>query len=681
VPSDPAFKLPVIDDSDIAWVCDLLGLPEEAFAGANGTDPRPAVLKSTESIDVEACPGSGKTTLLVAKLAILARKWTDPRRGICVLSHTNVARREIETRLGNTAAGQRLLSYPHYVGTIHGFVNEFLAIPWLRSQGIPIRAIDNVLCETHRRRLLKTQQFSALANAINPKEAVNDRVNIVGNWRVATAGFAVLRDGKSEFKDQTKPAAKQLVALARKCAQDGYHCYDEMFMWAHDLLDHYPETIEALRLRFPSVFIDEVQDNSELQSGILHRIFVAGPLGAAIRQRYGDSNQAIYDSANGAGATTDTFPQAALCRTIPNSHRFGQEIASLADPLGLVPHGLIGLGPQNPKVASDTGGKHTVFLFDDATVDHVVEAYARYLCEIFTATELKDGMFTAVAAVHKPGEKDDNVPRHVGKYWPAYDPALTAAEPKPETLQQYFFAGAKMAAEHGETHFATEKIAEGIFRLVQMTDPLTSSAGKRKHRQMAELLAGNHDARALYFQIITSVAVDRQALTKEFWDNTCKPAFAEIVKSLTGKVPAGTAAEAFLAWNDEPEVTAGSPPAERDNVYRYPGKAPEVSIRVGSIHSVKGETHTATLVLESFFKKHHLASLKAWLTGAKAGQGKEGPDNRQRLKQHYVAMTRPTHLLCLALREDAIAAGELALLKGKGWRLARVHAGGYEWIA
>ena len=103
-----------------------------------------------ETLDLEACPGSGKTTLLVAKLAILARKWTERRRGFCVLSHTNVARREIENRLGNTAAGQRLLGYPHFIGTIHSFVNEFLALPWLRSQGYPIERIDDEICLLRR---------------------------------------------------------------------------------------------------------------------------------------------------------------------------------------------------------------------------------------------------------------------------------------------------------------------------------------------------------------------------------------------------------------------------------------------------------------------------------------------------------------------------------------------------
>ena len=109
----------------------MLELTKTAFSGEDGLDPRQEVLKSTAALDVEACPGSGKTTLLVAKLAVLARKWTQPRRGICVLSHTNVARREIERRLGNTAAGQQLLSYPEQdpavevrLGSIHSIKGE-----------------------------------------------------------------------------------------------------------------------------------------------------------------------------------------------------------------------------------------------------------------------------------------------------------------------------------------------------------------------------------------------------------------------------------------------------------------------------------------------------------------------------------------------------------------------------
>jgi len=73
-----------ITNQDIDWVCGIMRLPRNAFAGEDGTDPRFAVMRSFETLDIEACPGSGKTTLLVAKLALLASRWKSGRQGICV---------------------------------------------------------------------------------------------------------------------------------------------------------------------------------------------------------------------------------------------------------------------------------------------------------------------------------------------------------------------------------------------------------------------------------------------------------------------------------------------------------------------------------------------------------------------------------------------------------------------
>lgn len=83
-----------ITDEDVTWVESIMGF---RFDG-NRSD----IIKNLESIDIQAFPGSGKTTILIAKLAILAKKWSYTNAGICVLSHTNVAREEIEERLGNT---------------------------------------------------------------------------------------------------------------------------------------------------------------------------------------------------------------------------------------------------------------------------------------------------------------------------------------------------------------------------------------------------------------------------------------------------------------------------------------------------------------------------------------------------------------------------------------------------
>ena len=50
------------------------------------------VINSWNSNDILACPGSGKTTVLIAKLKLIADKSPlKDGRGVCVLSHTNVA--------------------------------------------------------------------------------------------------------------------------------------------------------------------------------------------------------------------------------------------------------------------------------------------------------------------------------------------------------------------------------------------------------------------------------------------------------------------------------------------------------------------------------------------------------------------------------------------------------------
>lgn len=120
----------LIRERDITWAAELMGLGPDGFAPVDGDDSRLRAILSLDSVDFEACPGSGKTTLLVAKLAIMALRWPSRQQGICVLSHTNAARNEINTKLSNSTTGVSLSRYPHFVGTIHSFINEYLALPW-----------------------------------------------------------------------------------------------------------------------------------------------------------------------------------------------------------------------------------------------------------------------------------------------------------------------------------------------------------------------------------------------------------------------------------------------------------------------------------------------------------------------------------------------------------------------
>lgn len=161
-----------------------------------------------------------------------------------------------------------------------------------------------------------------------------------------------------------------------------------------------------------------------------------------------------------------------------------------------------------------------------------------------------------------------------------------------------------------------------------------------------------------------------------------KPHIVAIAAALADGVANLQSADAFLDW------VAGAPSSETEsqshagNVYQYPGIDSKVRIKIGSIHSVKGETHTATLILETFFHRHHLLRLKPWLLGAKTGQGLESATSRigSSLRQHYVAMTRPSRLLCAAMRVGDLGAAEITNLRSRGWRVARIDASDMVWL-
>lgn len=652
VPKAAMFQPPTAEAADIAWVCGVMGLPQTAFTGVDGTDPRLAVLRSTESLDIEACPGSGKTTLLVAKLAILANKWSHQRQGICVLSHTNAARNEIETKLSACSAGTALLRYPHFVGTIHSFVNEFLAIPWLRSQGQPIKAIDTEIALNVRWSKVpyKTRSYLEKKN-LNKYCLSYDRADFGGG-------------DKNSLGEHTD-TYKALLKICEETSRSGYFCYDEMFVWAGQLLDSDPNILEAIRLRFPLVFVDEVQDNSELQSAFLHRVFCAGQ-SPVTRQRFGDSNQAIYQYAGQNGATTDPFP-GPVKADLPHSFRFGQGIADLANPLGVVPQGLVGRGPLHKRVAIKSRSS-VLFLFDDQTILSVLPEYANYLLTTFSAEDLAAGLYTAVAGVHK-SDQTDKAPRFLGHYAPAYNPAISSKGASPETFIQYILSGRREMAGHADVYPIVSKTGAAILRLAQIAGAdLSFVRRKSSHRYVLELLEGKPELRQSYLALIDRLIRDGGEITPAYWNDECKSCIAAVAAAIAGKPATSSECAKFLEWVPSAEAAAAQVPETPENVYRYPPEAPKVNIRLGSIHSVKGETHTATLVLESYFHAHHLQELKPWLLGMKTG-GTGYPRMSGRLKLHYVAMTRPSHLLCLAMRRDSLDDAEIATLAARGWHI------------
>ena len=86
-----------------------------------------------------------------------------------------------------------------------------------------------------------------------------------------------------------------------------------------------------------------------------------------------------------------------------------------------------------------------------------------------------------------------------------------------------------------------------------------------------------------------------------------------IVGELLGASPA-KAWNGFLRWVAPAKAgddgRSKAPPGP--NIYRVPVGERTIDVRMSSIHGVKGETHFATLVVETFYHSHAIKSLLPW---------------------------------------------------------------------
>ena len=593
--------------------------------------------------------------------------------------------------------GQALLSYPHYVGTIHGFVNEFLSLPWLRSKGYPVIAVDDDIVAKQRINSLSWGKHPQRKGWINntTKRGHADIRSIVNSWIITSSSFDVSDKNGTPIFRKPGPSQEQLTELVESVAVSGYHRFDEMFTWAKDLISCCPYSVKGIRDRFPLLFLDEVQDNSEIQSYMLHQVFMDGD-GEVCRIRFGDSNQEIFDYAGDSKAVkTDCFPSGERTKVydLPNSHRFGQSIAKLAFPFSVSKTVLVG---QGPKSGLEKDQAHAIFLIDDDSVGAVLNTYGRYLLSVFdeNQSDLDQLTFTAVGAVHRNKEGvDDKKPHNISHYSVEYDPDIANKDPKPNTFLQYVMAGLRLGEKSasegtgGESFMAVERIAMGVIQLAKaVSTQFDIRPRKRNHRYLLELLKDDKKNLDCYVQLVTKFAVERSFPEKNAWNDTWRAIVIDIVTSISRVAPQND--HPFLVYPLLSNNTPGhTHQARHTNTYSVESGGRKVNIRLGSIHSVKGETHTATLVLETYNKAHHLNKLFPFIKSIPNKKIDEALEKR--LKLHYVAMTRPSHLLCLAMKKSTLEDSKgninqkhIDALKKHGWgRVGVVNSvGDCDWL-
>lgn len=591
------------------------------------------VLVTDGSFDVQACPGSGKTTTVATKIVVLL---TERRQSgaLCVLTHTNVAREEIQAKLRRSQIGRVALTSPHFIGTIQSFVDTFLALPYLRAKGFAVEQIDN-------------DAFEVAALAEFRRGHVNLRAWLKrnpsnGEDRFKTAEYDAITgditfDGSATgLVDKKKPAYQELLRLKESVSARGIFRHGDMYFYATKYLDEYPWAVAALRSRFSMLIVDEMQDTSARQERLLNRIF---PPDKTEVQRFGDVNQAIFDT-EAAEDDASTFPRDPVLY-LGESRRFGKFIA---DNIAIIaPHQQTILGDKMAPQA-----KHTIFLFDERTALNVIPAFAQLAAEHLRG--VNSPIVRAIGNRKRPADKGA-FPHSLNDY---------VAETLPDSLPTANNGGESMRlhverarlAHRRDCHSGASEVLTAIRRIIRLW-----SSDVSVRDVMRNVTTGLQYRKVLGCAVLE--LLQQPNLDETTWSQTVDP-LMKVLSQIVGCEPSSGALD-YVKWSD-----AALTPAAHELV--TPSDLP-VAVKIETIHAVKGQNHDATLVLETQFYEHDVSLVIPFLADpAKIPRaGKRLTMHRRRM---FVAMSRPRNLLCLAAAAAAVDERTRSALSAQGWCVA-----------
>ena len=611
-----------ISDLDIESTEKIL-LPE----GAHFPEDARNVIRCWHSTDVAACPGSGKTTVLLAKLKLLADRMPFVNgTGICVLSHTNVAVNEIKKRLSGCA--DKLLSYPNFIGTIQSFVDKFVTMPYLRNfAGRNVQAVDNLTYAQHMlNRMQNNPNYKSLnwvtKNSFETGKQFSDRLDHTQALYIRDDGALCLGKLKKALAGANKPSAKQYNALIEDLLKnEGIMRYKDAYSYANEAINDLPQAYTDLfSSRFQYVFIDEYQDCDDVQRRAIETIF--NPTKCTVI-KIGDSDQAIYNSSE--AETPDWVPQDGFL-PIMTSCRYSQEIANVIFKLKKDQQNIT-------TFAGKTGIKPILLVFNPDQTNKVIGEFINVL-DTHGLYDNK-GIYKAIGAIRKK----DSSGLKIGSYWAEFDSSV-----KKQSDYNYWVLIDDISTNllDGKLYKAERIVRKLICRIFH-------------YAKIRNLVSGKE----------FSLSTIKKKLDDEYWDMyrqwiyelsrlqssesvTINCLMRQKINELL-KIINLQADDIFdhlpVCFLDKATVVNQDKKIEK-NIFIDPIRGRRIEF--DTIHGVKGETHDATLYLET--DRQGASDLNRILPYY--GVGKPGKSNLfdYSRKLAYVGMSRPRKLLCVAMQ-------------------------------
>ncbi len=653
--------------------------------GKNFDDERINFISNLETVDLQAVPGSGKTTALLAKLLILERHLPlKNHRGILILSHTNSAVDEIREKIGKHCP--KLFSYPNFIGTIQSFVDKFLAMPYMVNYlGYKITRVDT---DTFKEQLLNEfnkiywditfdkpgalfySRHIAESKKIATKTGLN--ANDICNHKIEHE----VRDLFFDFSDNkiklfrnssvllASPDNKRYVGIKSailKVLENGFISYEYAYRMGLNCIDIYPKMKQILQERFNYVFVDEMQDMDQLQYELLEKVFYGSGESKTIYQRIGDRNQAIY---NGDISLENIWKNREKTLNLNGSHRLSKSVAEVVDCLALYRDAnfeVNGLFESNIK-------PH-IIVFSNESIKNVIPAYSLIIKNCLDSEQIpKDGrnLYKVIGWVKTKKDNPDKLT--ISDYCENYSSNLSKQKIDYPTLESYllYYDTEKRTLESIRKNILNSFIK--ILRLENIINLETNRYYTKK--EMLDFISFYDRERFLELKLKLFI-----------WSmDIIRGKFAEVSTSIKMYIPTlltffGRSRNLSSNFIDipAPPVGVGNKKQEvlaNPNVVNYN----EINIDISTVHAAKGQTHTATLYLETFYDKgkgNYESERLADQFKYKFFDNNTIDVVKQTAKMAYVGFSRPTHLLCVAIHRDRFDK-ELADIDPEKWEIVKI---------
>ena len=568
-----------------------------------------------QCIYLEACAGSGKTEVLGLKAAYEICRWRPRQTGIAVLTFTNEATATIADRVASFYG--KPVTSNHFIGTFSSFVHGYIAqrfgykfyhIPEDRTDK-SFRVIDsdtnpysNQWLDNYRldfpfpKQTICASQLYYKGSCkdwfIGQGESAKSLTELYSSVECQQYIAEIRQRKNAEYLFQMDFLKKQVKTCKLKFWQDGFATFEDMNLIAHQCLCD--ETIRNnIARKFPIILVDECQDLSASELSILSLLICAG-----VAVHYiGDLHQAIY-------SFKDSCPEQFLehltghhfeIMRLSQNFRSTQKIVDLSRSIGGISY------PISGSVESKCGDYDCCYI-EYADEKDAIAVFIDTLNRFSIPTENAIVLVRTQSTKQKLNNgfsidyKTHPVINAI-QLWQQNDPTA-----RQTALTLLAFQLQKWMGFHGQSnnYYYSEEMC-----------PNSVSWRLLLRNILAELCADS-----------TMTTMDN--LTYGSWYSASKGNVVAVINRHLGSI-----------GKILPEMTIRTPKGTAKQPICQAKLAEEEQLRVETIHSVKGSTFDAVLLLSSPDARGKTGFWENWLKS-----------NEESGRIGYVASTRPRYLLC-----------------------------------